>query len=489
MKDGNMKTLVIVITLILALTVSGFFDPPVAAAAGFENQHVNAWTSANLLTSDKNLEFAPGSLQSVTDVVASVTPAVVFILADLGNDWVRMGSGIIIDPSGYILTNAHVIKGAEAVIVVLNDSREFPATILGKNETKDLAIIKISGGNFPFVKLGDSATLKPGDEVIAIGYPVADSITISTPTVSKGIVSALRNDGVNNLIQTDAAINEGNSGGPLVTMEGEVIGINQMKESDAEAIGFAIAINDAKLIIPNLENGMMVTDTVSGTDSSGTNFLWVLIIIVLAGAYFIPTIVAWKKRHENAVAVTLVNVFLGWSVIAWIITLIWALDKKHWKTTSPPPVQPAGRPIVAQENTPVPSLNPSNPNIPSDSPVNIQPASIQPPTAVVYPTVVYRGSKLVSPDGNNIMLTETTKSLGRNDFERMVPSNSLNLISRQHFYIKYESGKYYIEDYNSANGTKLNGIDIKGKGRLELRDGDSIDVGGIISLNYRTSEL
>jgi S1-C subfamily serine protease len=487
-----MKTLGIVITLILSLTVSGFFNHVTAARAGVENQQVNSWTSANLLTSDKNPEFTPGLLQSVTDVVAGVTPAVVFIFADLGNGWAKGGSGIIIDPSGYILTNAHVIKGAETVIVVLNDSREIPATILGKNETKDLAIIKISGGNFPFVKLGDSATLKPGDEVIAIGYPIADSITISTPTVSKGIVSALRNDGVNNLIQTDAAINDGNSGGPLVTMEGEVIGINQMKESGSEGIGFAIAINDAKLIIPNLENGMMVTDAASGTESGGNNFLLILIIIILAGAYFIPTIVAWKKHHENAVAVTLVNVFLGWSLIAWIITLIWALDKKHWKTTSPVAVQTAGRPVEAQTNTPVsPVLNPSYPDYPNtrlDSPPNIQPASIQPPTAVISPTVVYRGSKLVSPDGNNIVLTEATKSLGRNDFEKSVPPNVINMISRQHLFIKYENGKYYIDDYSSANGTKLNSIDIKGKGWQELKDGDKIIIAGVLDMTYKTGQ-
>ena len=182
-----------------------------------------------------------------------------------------LGSGIIIDDKGHILTNAHVVDDAEKITVTLPDGRRFKGKVKGKDDRSDLAIIKIEGTDLPAIKLGDSRNLKTGQWVVAIGNPFGFAITSHEPTVTVGVVSAVhRSLGIQpsggegqytDLIQTDAAINPGNSGGPLVNLKGEVIGINAAIFSTSggyQGIGFAIPINVAKRIMKSLIEGKKV---------------------------------------------------------------------------------------------------------------------------------------------------------------------------------------------------------------------------------------
>lgn len=181
-----------------------------------------------------------------------------------------LGSGVIIDQEGYILTNEHVISNADKITVTLSDGREFKAELKGKDTRSDLAIIKINARNLPVAALGDSDNVKIGQWVVAIGNPFGFAMENPEPTVTVGVISALhrslgrttsRDKDYNDLIQTDAAINPGNSGGPLVNFKGEVIGINVAIFSTSggyQGIGFAIPSNNAKRIITRLIEGKKV---------------------------------------------------------------------------------------------------------------------------------------------------------------------------------------------------------------------------------------
>ena len=181
-----------------------------------------------------------------------------------------LGSGVIIDKKGYILTNEHVVKDADDITVTLPDGREFKGEILGTDPRSDLAVIKIDADNLPVAKLGDSDKLRIGEWSVAIGNPFGFYLKSSIPTVTVGVISALhrhlpmtsyRSRLYTDLIQTDAAINPGNSGGPLVNLKGEVIGINVAIMSSTggyQGIGFAIPINTAKFRLDNLIKGIEV---------------------------------------------------------------------------------------------------------------------------------------------------------------------------------------------------------------------------------------
>lgn len=161
------------------------------------------------------------------------------------------GSGFITTPDGRVLTNAHVVEGADNVTVVMKDGRRFKGDVLGTDPTTDVAVVKINGSNLPTVKLGDSDKLLPGQAAIAIGNPLGLSFT-----VTQGIISATGRSGADfgipaervDFIQTDTAINPGNSGGPLINARGEVIGINTAIIRGAEGIGFAIPISTAERV-------------------------------------------------------------------------------------------------------------------------------------------------------------------------------------------------------------------------------------------------
>jgi len=172
-----------------------------------------------------------------------------------------LGSGVIVDAGGLVVTNEHVVRDAEQVTVTLTDGRQVPAKILGGSATYDLAVLRISADRLPVAPLGDSDGLVVGEWAIAIGNPFGYLISDSQPTVTAGVVSATRRDikseatgsGVyKNMIQTDAAINPGNSGGPLINGDGEVIGINTFiftQGGGSLGIGFAIPINLVRRVL------------------------------------------------------------------------------------------------------------------------------------------------------------------------------------------------------------------------------------------------
>jgi serine protease Do len=174
-----------------------------------------------------------------------------------------MGSGVIFDPMGHILTNSHVIEDAKEVQIFLPDGRRFLGKVMGKDPFTDLAVVMVDGKDLPYVPLGDSAKLNIGETVIAIGNALGLE---GGPTVTVGVVSAVNRSiedpsglGLSDLVQTDAAINPGNSGGPLVNLNGEVVGINTANIPSAHGIGFAIAINSAKPIAKELlEKGKVI---------------------------------------------------------------------------------------------------------------------------------------------------------------------------------------------------------------------------------------
>ncbi len=162
------------------------------------------------------------------------------------------GSGVIVDPEGYILTNNHVIEGADKVKVRLNDGREFVATVKGQDSRTDLAVLHIKAKDLPVATLGDSDKLEVGEWAIAIGSPFGLEHTVTVGVISAKGRSGLGTGTYEDFIQTDASINPGNSGGPLINIDGEVIGINAMIIQPGTGIGFAIPINMAKQILNDL---------------------------------------------------------------------------------------------------------------------------------------------------------------------------------------------------------------------------------------------
>jgi serine protease Do len=206
------------------------------------------------------------ALPSLNDVIAKVKPSVVainveVITYDIFNQPTQVegaGSGWIVDQDGYIVTNNHVVEGADSVIVTLNDGRKFSADEVKTDYVTDLAVVKIDASNLPALGIGGSALLEIGDWAVAVGNALGMGISATA-----GIVSALdvtlsesADQTLHGLIQTDAAINPGNSGGPLVNMAGEVIGINSVKiaEVGVEGLGYAISINEAITVIQELIN-------------------------------------------------------------------------------------------------------------------------------------------------------------------------------------------------------------------------------------------
>ncbi|MDZ4181634.1 MAG: trypsin-like peptidase domain-containing protein [Candidatus Cloacimonadaceae bacterium] len=174
-----------------------------------------------------------------------------------------IGTGVIYDSKGFIITNAHVVSGANQIRVVLPDKREFDAQVIGMDERLDIAKLKINGNNLPHARLGTSRGLIIGEWAIALGNPYGFLMNDSRPSVSVGVISALNRNfapredkrSYRNMIQTDAAVNPGNSGGPLVNINGEVIGINTFIVSESGGnigIGFAIPIDRVKEIVNKL---------------------------------------------------------------------------------------------------------------------------------------------------------------------------------------------------------------------------------------------
>ncbi len=202
----------------------------------------------------------------------SVDPWFRFFFGDQsGEPQAGLGSGVIVSATGYILTNNHVVEGADEIEVVLNDSRSTRAKVIGTDPDTDLAILKIELDKLPFIVLGNSDGVQVGDQVLAIGNPFGVG-----QTVTSGIISALgRNQlGINtfeNFIQTDAAINPGNSGGALVDTNGNLLGINTAiysRSGGSMGIGFAIPVSTAKQVLEGIVKEGQITRGWIGVEPS-----------------------------------------------------------------------------------------------------------------------------------------------------------------------------------------------------------------------------
>ncbi len=202
-------------------------------------------------------------------VAAKVGPAVVGIInRSVVYDWWNRarvveggGSGVIFRADGYIVTNYHVVEGAEELVVILSDGRRLQGEVVGSDPPTDLAVVRVEADNLPTASFGDSDALRVGEPVVAIGNPVDMEFQRS---VTAGVVSGLNRvitygERVFRLIQTDAAINPGNSGGPLCNWKGEVVGINTVKMLEAEGMGFAIPSNTVQSVVADLlEHGRVI---------------------------------------------------------------------------------------------------------------------------------------------------------------------------------------------------------------------------------------
>ncbi len=202
--------------------------------------------------------------EPVPEIFTRVSPAVVFVAATSINPYRTadrvthvVGSGFLLQPSGLILTSSHVVYARQSIGVTLDDGTTWPAELVGADPIFDLALLRLpedAGGTLPVVRLGDSDTLRVGDDVLAIGNPLG-----LDQSLTRGIVSAINRilpdtpfSLMEPMIQTDAPINPGSSGGPLLDRCGDVVGVNTALISDAQNIGFAIPINVAKAAIPTL---------------------------------------------------------------------------------------------------------------------------------------------------------------------------------------------------------------------------------------------
>ncbi len=222
---------------VMLATIVAFSPPPAAARSDFTGRRV------------------------IPSVVRKAMPAVVSITTRrIEQDQFNrstpsrgLGSGFIIDPRGYVLTNLHVVENSEDIKVTLSDGRRFAATLVGTDRFTELAVLKIDGSRLPTLDLGEPRRLEVGATVIAIGNPLWIE---GGPTVTVGVVSALgrsmEEEGLpilHNLIQTDAAINPGNSGGPLLDLDGRVVGVNTALIPSAHGIGFAVSANTARPVV------------------------------------------------------------------------------------------------------------------------------------------------------------------------------------------------------------------------------------------------
>ena len=191
---------------------------------------------------------------TVQELTANARGAVVRIETDLGS-----GSGFIIDPDGLILTNNHVIRDASEITVFLDNGTSHTGTIQGRDLVRDLAVVKIEASSLPTLELGDLSGVGLGQQVVVLGYPLGTE----NVTITSGFVSSTDTDGGRNIIwvQTDSAVNPGNSGGPLLNLQGDVVGVVAAKFVSVaiEGVGFAISANTVILYLGRLKAGEVIS--------------------------------------------------------------------------------------------------------------------------------------------------------------------------------------------------------------------------------------
>jgi 2-alkenal reductase len=272
-------TLIIVLSLLAGGVAGGLLGATVAVWL-MEQRQPLALPPATVQPSAPPSPTLPASVPSVItfqeesatiEVVKKVEPAVVTVVnlrmpqRDFWGDLTQprsLGSGVVIDPQGYVVTNNHVVEGNESLSVIMASGDKKDAELVGTDAFSDLAVLYLEGDDLPAAELGDSSQLQPGERVIAIGSALGDFRNTVTSGVISGLERSIAVDegfALEGLIQTDTAINHGNSGGPLVNLQGQVIGINTLiirgdsySMDVAEGLGFAIPSNTVRLVVEQL---------------------------------------------------------------------------------------------------------------------------------------------------------------------------------------------------------------------------------------------
>jgi len=260
-KSKRKRILSYIAIAVISSLIGGFISPFMVLkymdGKGMLNNSNETFNIESILEKNENGNNVALVAQSAMDSVVGITTVSIQHFGFFQQEVDGVGSGVIVDSDGYILTNAHVINNGETknIKVLFNNGDEKEAKVLWYDSLLDLAILKVNASGLPVAKLGDSDDLLIGETVVAIGNPLGLEFQ---STVTSGIISGLHRsitvDGnvIDDLIQTDASINPGNSGGPLLNVKGEVIGINTAKITTGEGLGFAIPINTIKPVIEQI---------------------------------------------------------------------------------------------------------------------------------------------------------------------------------------------------------------------------------------------
>lgn len=269
-KPSKLLYLLVIVIIAFGSSIIGAASGVILTVNYIDNKNPKMVTNTNLInpTSTPNLIKVNNTTidTTITSVVEQVEPAVVTVVGTVTGtssffgttpDQEVSGSGVIVTEDGYIITNNHVVEGTKSLSVIFNDGTERPAKLINQDIFADLAVVKIEGNVPGVAKFGNSDLLKPGETVIAIGSPLGtfrNSVTVGVVSATGRSLDSGNGYTMENLIQTDAAINSGNSGGPLVNLAGQVIGINTLvirgtnTSAAAEALGFAIPSNTTQMI-------------------------------------------------------------------------------------------------------------------------------------------------------------------------------------------------------------------------------------------------